>query len=174
MASFYSDSLAAQGWSTQRVDGADGIMVFADKGARSAHLRHRLRPRARPRSISSLVADALSRPAIASADRVAAVSAPTEPRARLESLDVLRGVALLGVFVENAQHFFSPTYRELVARPGAGLADHAALWLIQIAFENKIYALFALSVRLWHRACRWRARVRASSRFISGAWPSCS
>ena len=72
------------------------------------------------------------------------MSAPTEPSARLASLDVLRGVALLGVFVENAQHFFSPTYRALVARPGSGLADHAALWLIQIAFENKIYALFAL------------------------------
>jgi len=35
VASFYSDSLAAQGWSTQRVDGNDGILVFADKGARS-------------------------------------------------------------------------------------------------------------------------------------------
>jgi uncharacterized protein len=53
-------------------------------------------------------------------------------------------VALLGVFVENAQHFFSPTYHELVARPAAGLADHAALWLIQAACENKVYALFAL------------------------------
>ena len=51
---------------------------------------------------------------------------------------------MLGVFVENAQHFFSPTYRELVARPAAGLADHAALWLIQVACENKVYALFAL------------------------------
>ena len=56
----------------------------------------------------------------------------------------MRGAALLGVFVENAQHFFSPTYRELVARPGAGLADPAALWLIQVACENKVYALFAL------------------------------
>ncbi len=36
VASFFSDSLAGQGWSTQRVDGADGILVFADKGARSA------------------------------------------------------------------------------------------------------------------------------------------
>ncbi len=35
VASFYSDSLAAQGWSTQRVDGGDGILVFADKGPRS-------------------------------------------------------------------------------------------------------------------------------------------
>jgi len=72
------------------------------------------------------------------------VSAPTPPSARLESLDVLRGAALLGVFVENAQHFFAPTYRALVARADAGFADHAALWLIQLALENKIYALFAL------------------------------
>ena len=72
------------------------------------------------------------------------MSSPTEPSARLESLDALRGAALLGVFVENAQHFFSPTYRELVARPGAGLADSTALWLIQIFCENKVYALFAL------------------------------
>jgi hypothetical protein len=35
VASFFSDSLAAQGWSTQRVDGDDGILVFADKGPRS-------------------------------------------------------------------------------------------------------------------------------------------
>ncbi len=56
----------------------------------------------------------------------------------------MRGAALLGVFVENAQHFFSPSYQELVARPAAGLADHAALWLIQVACENKVYALFAL------------------------------
>lgn len=37
-----------------------------------------------------------------------------------------------------------PSYRELVARPDAGLADQAALWLIQVACENKVYALFAL------------------------------
>lgn len=31
-----------------------------------------------------------------------------------------------------------------MARPGAGLADHAGLWLVQVACENKVYALFAL------------------------------
>jgi hypothetical protein len=36
VASFFNDSLAAQGWSTQRVDGPDGTLVFGDKGARSA------------------------------------------------------------------------------------------------------------------------------------------
>jgi uncharacterized protein len=57
---------------------------------------------------------------------------------------VLRGAALLGVFVENAQHFFRPPYSEMVARPGAGFADHAAFWLIQVVCEHKVYALFAL------------------------------
>ena len=38
VASFFSDSLAAQGWSTQRVDGDDGIVVLADKGSRSITL----------------------------------------------------------------------------------------------------------------------------------------
>jgi uncharacterized protein len=76
--------------------------------------------------------------------RRAPASSPTDPGARLESLDVLRGAALLGVFVENAQHFFAPGYREIVARQGAGLADQAALWLIQVSCENKVYTLFAL------------------------------
>lgn len=31
-----------------------------------------------------------------------------------------------------------------MARPDAGLADHAGLWLVQVACENKVYALFAL------------------------------
>ena len=33
--SYYSDSLAAQGWVTRRVNGDDGSLVFGDKGARS-------------------------------------------------------------------------------------------------------------------------------------------
>ena len=36
VASYYTDALNGQGWSTHRVDGADGILVFADKGSRSA------------------------------------------------------------------------------------------------------------------------------------------
>ena len=36
VASYFADALAAQGWSTQRVDAPEGTMVFADKGERSA------------------------------------------------------------------------------------------------------------------------------------------
>ena len=65
---------------------------------------------------------------------------------------MLRGAALLGVFVENAQHFFAPTYRALVARAGAGFADHAgALADPDRAREQDLRALRA-ALRLWHRA----------------------
>lgn len=36
VAAYFADALAAQGWSTNRVDAPEGIMVFADKGDRSA------------------------------------------------------------------------------------------------------------------------------------------
>jgi hypothetical protein len=36
VASYYTDALTGQGWTTQRVDGHDGILVFADKRSRSA------------------------------------------------------------------------------------------------------------------------------------------
>lgn len=36
VASYFADAFAAQGWSTNRVDAPEGIMVFADKGERSA------------------------------------------------------------------------------------------------------------------------------------------
>jgi hypothetical protein len=35
VAAYFADAFAAQGWSTQRVDAPEGIMVFADKGDRS-------------------------------------------------------------------------------------------------------------------------------------------
>lgn len=38
VASYYNDSLAGEGWSTQRLDGPDGVLVFGDKGKRSASL----------------------------------------------------------------------------------------------------------------------------------------
>ena len=36
VASYFADQFAAQGWATNRVDAPEGIMVFADKGDRSA------------------------------------------------------------------------------------------------------------------------------------------
>lgn len=36
VATYFADQFAAQGWATNRVDAPEGIMVFADKGDRSA------------------------------------------------------------------------------------------------------------------------------------------
>ena len=68
---------------------------------------------------------------------------PTPPRERLESLDVLRGVALFGVLLENLQHFVVPTYSVWVAGPEANGLDRAAFWLVRFACDNKVYALFS-------------------------------
>jgi hypothetical protein len=38
VASYYADQLAAKGWATNRVDAPEGIVIFADKGKRSATL----------------------------------------------------------------------------------------------------------------------------------------
>jgi hypothetical protein len=32
---YFSDAFAGQGWSTQKIDAPDGVLVFADKGSRS-------------------------------------------------------------------------------------------------------------------------------------------
>jgi uncharacterized protein len=68
---------------------------------------------------------------------------PTAPAERLESIDILRGLALFGVLLENMQHFVSPTYAAFVASPEAGLLDRAALSMIRFTCDNKVYLLFS-------------------------------
>jgi uncharacterized protein len=69
--------------------------------------------------------------------------APTPPAERDASIDVLRGVALFGVLLENLQHFASPTYLELVASGSATALDRAGLFALRLFCDNKIYLLFA-------------------------------
>lgn len=69
--------------------------------------------------------------------------APTAPGERLLQLDVLRGLALFGVLLENLQHFVAPSYVAFVAGPDATGLDRGALGLIRLLCDNKVYALFA-------------------------------
>jgi uncharacterized protein len=71
-------------------------------------------------------------------------AAPTAPGQRLESLDVLRGVALFGVLLENLQHFVVPSYEAYALGPDGGPLDVACLWLVRFACDNKVYLLFSL------------------------------
>ena len=69
--------------------------------------------------------------------------APTPPEQRDAAIDVLRGVALFGVLLENLQHFASPPYAELVASAAATPWDRLALGAIRLFCDNKVYLLFA-------------------------------
>lgn len=69
--------------------------------------------------------------------------APTPPAQRDAAIDVLRGVALFGVLLENLQHFARPSYAELVASEAATLPDRLGLGAIRMLCDNKVYLLFA-------------------------------
>jgi uncharacterized protein len=69
--------------------------------------------------------------------------APTAPGERLVQLDVLRGLALFGVLLENLQHFVVPSYAAFAAGPDATWLDQTALGAVRLLCDNKVYAIFA-------------------------------
>jgi uncharacterized protein len=73
--------------------------------------------------------------------------APTRPEQRIDSLDVLRGVALLGILVINIRYFAMPL-RALndPAWPGEAMAnsDFWAWFGGTLLFEDKMIALFSI------------------------------
>jgi len=76
-------------------------------------------------------------------------SSPAEPvggEERLFTLDVLRGVALLGILLVNVAVFFGPVVYVLPSlRPPAGLtpADQVVEWLVAFFATTKFYNLFS-------------------------------
>jgi len=66
--------------------------------------------------------------------------APTE---RVDAVDVLRGFALLGIFVVNLTQFASGYQSQGLPDPRfTSPWDQAADWLVRFAFEGKFYLLF--------------------------------
>lgn len=72
------------------------------------------------------------------------IAAPVERSERIEALDILRGFALFGVLLVNVQYFVRPPYPVTLADGGAGPADLAALWLVDVAAHGKFYPIFSL------------------------------
>lgn len=62
---------------------------------------------------------------------------PVARRQRIGAVDVLRGFALLGVVVVNAQAFAGPP-------PPPTTADRVAAWIVAFLFTAKSYSLFSL------------------------------
>ncbi len=73
-----------------------------------------------------------------------ALSPITAPE-RIEALDVVRGFALLGIFLMNIEWFSRP-FQELGHGIPAGLmgADHAAAWFVYFFVQGKFWTLFSL------------------------------
>ncbi|WP_229725626.1 DUF418 domain-containing protein [Calditerricola satsumensis] len=72
--------------------------------------------------------------------------APVAPGERLLALDVLRGLALLGILAVNMAHFSSPAIFWAMAGidPWDRPWDDAAQGLVQVLAEGKFYPLFSL------------------------------
>ncbi len=85
---------------------------------------------------------------------------PTKPQERIDLLDVLRGVALLGILTVNMALFANPA--QYVVTPLAqerGL-DAVVLWAIRWLAEGKFYALFSLLFGLGFTLQLARAEAR--------------
>ena len=72
---------------------------------------------------------------------------PVEAKARIGSLDALRGVAVLGILAVNAASFALPfmVYDDPALSPFPVVGDNAvARWAVEVFFQQKFIALFSI------------------------------
>ena len=72
--------------------------------------------------------------------------APTAPNERIDAMDVVRGFALLGIFLLNIEFFTRPLQdinAEGIDSAARGL-DYAVEWATYFFVQNKFWTLFAL------------------------------
>jgi len=74
------------------------------------------------------------------------VSGPILDRERIDSLDILRGFALMGILVMNIQSFSMPSAAYLIPNSYESLDGiHGALWLVgYLFFDLKFMAMFSI------------------------------
>ncbi|MCW5554196.1 MAG: DUF418 domain-containing protein [Verrucomicrobiae bacterium] len=89
--------------------------------------------------------------------------APVAPAERIETLDVLRGFALLGILLVNMALFSWPCYDLFMAnQPWTTRADVAADWLVRIFAEGKFISLFSFLFGLGMAIQMERAAARGA------------
>ena len=93
--------------------------------------------------------------------------APVSATERIKTLDVLRGFALLGIFMVNMQFFAMPFMRALFdpSLADAPESEQAAWAIVKVFFEYKFISLFSLLFGIGFSVQLLRARARNSSFF---------
>ena len=90
--------------------------------------------------------------------------APTQARERIVALDVIRGFALLGIFLMNIEWFNRP-----ISELGRGIdpslhgADFAVSWLVYVLVQSKFWTLFSLLFGIGFAVMLGRAEERGSN-----------
>jgi uncharacterized protein len=86
--------------------------------------------------------------------------APVSSGERIQTIDVLRGFALLGILVVNMELFDHSMYHAVVGFTPATWYDQAARWFIDFFATGKFYSLFALLFGLGMAIQMGRAQAR--------------
>lgn len=85
---------------------------------------------------------------------------PTQDNERVDSLDVLRGFALLGILVVNIGYFAFPVSEPFYLSPTADALDRAVHWWMTVLAQGKFYPLFSLLFGLGFAMQSHRIRER--------------
>jgi uncharacterized protein len=95
--------------------------------------------------------------------------APVSGAQRIAAMDVLRGFALLGIFMVNMEWFSRPI-QELGAglQPGLHGLDHALAWGVHVFMAGKFWILFSLLFGMGFAVMM--ARAQAAARPFSGLY----
>lgn len=79
------------------------------------------------------------------ASAIAPPARPTAPSERIATIDVLRGVAMLGILLENILFFSGPFQQwDMQTPPWPGALDQFVVGIIQWLEQGKMYCLYAL------------------------------
>ena len=84
--------------------------------------------------------------------------APIAEAKRIDALDILRGLALIGILLMNIEWFNRPLVNLMGFDQSLAGTDHAAGWLIRCFVEGKFYKLFALLFGMGFAVMLLRAR----------------
>lgn len=99
--------------------------------------------------------------------RGAAGLAPISESQRIDSMDVLRGVALIGILLMNIEWFGRSSAEIGTFDDNLAGLDHAVGWLVRCFVEGKFYKMFALLFGMGFAVMLIRAREKGMA---FGAW----